>query len=105
MRNRKGKEQIPEMDYLPQVQRELPQPLKMRVSICRHQGVAIAGLVVSAGGSKAFAVAAATGSAGMELRGSYLLQWKMIQWLKDKNVGLYDLARINEKTHPGTTQF
>lgn len=29
----------------------------------------------------------------------------MIRWLKDQNIRWYDLARINEKTHPGTTQF
>jgi lipid II:glycine glycyltransferase (peptidoglycan interpeptide bridge formation enzyme) len=34
-----------------------------------------------------------------------LLQWRMIEWMKSRNVRWYDLARINEKTHPGTTQF
>ena len=45
------------------------------------------------------------GTPGMHFRDSYLLQWRMIQWLKDRNIRWYDLARINEKTHPGTTQF
>jgi peptidoglycan pentaglycine glycine transferase (the first glycine) len=105
MRGRKGRENIPPMEYLPQVQRELPAALKLRIAICRRAGVPIAGLVVSAMGTKAFALAAATGSEGMEFRGSYLLQWRMIQWLKGLGVRCYDLARINEKTHPGTTQF
>ena len=105
MRGRKGKDKIPQMAYLSQVQRELPEGLKLRIAVCRHAGVPVAGLVVSAMGSKAFAVAAATGTAGMDLRGSYLLQWRMIRWLKDQNVRWYDLARINPKTHPGTTQF
>jgi hypothetical protein len=105
MRRRKGKEHIPSMKYLPQVQRELPEALKLRIAICYRAGVPIAGLVVSAMGTKAFAVAAATGSTGMEFRGSYLLQWRMIEWLKERNIRCYDLARINEKTHPGTTQF
>ncbi|MGO8786801.1 MAG: lipid II:glycine glycyltransferase FemX [Terriglobia bacterium] len=105
MRQRKGKGKIPRMKYLSHVQRELPEPLRLRIMICRHAGLPVAGLVVSAMGSKAFAVAAATGTSGMDLRGSYLLQWRMIRWLKDQNVLWYDLARINEKTHPGTTQF
>ena len=105
MRRRKGEDEIPPLDYLPQVQRQLPEGSKLRIAICRHAGVPVAGLVVSAMGSKAFAVAAATGTAGMDVRGSYLVQWRMIQWLKDHKVGWYDLARINERTHPGTTQF
>jgi 2-polyprenyl-6-methoxyphenol hydroxylase-like FAD-dependent oxidoreductase/lipid II:glycine glycyltransferase (peptidoglycan interpeptide bridge formation enzyme) len=105
MRRRKGKTKIPPLDYLPQVQRQLPEGLKLRITICRHAGVPVAGLVVSAMGSKAFAVAAASGTSGMDLRGSYLVQWRMIRWLKDHNIRWYDLARINEKTHPGTTQF
>ncbi len=105
MRNRKKEGEIPQMNYLPHVQRELPPEAKLRVTICRHNGVPIAGLIVSALGSKAFAVAAATGSAGLEMRGSYLLQWRMVEWLKTQGVRWYDLARINEKTHPGTTQF
>jgi lipid II:glycine glycyltransferase (peptidoglycan interpeptide bridge formation enzyme) len=105
MRQRKASHEIPPLDYLPQVQRQLPDGLKLRITICRHAGVPVAGLVVSAMGSKAFAVAAATGTSGMDLRGSYLLQWRMIEWLKTQNIRWYDLARINEKTHPGTTQF
>jgi lipid II:glycine glycyltransferase (peptidoglycan interpeptide bridge formation enzyme) len=105
MRRRKGKAEIPRMNYLLQIQRQLPEALKSRIMICRHGGVPVAGLVVSALGSRAFAVAAATGTPGMDLRGSYLLQWRMIRWLKDQNIRCYDLARINEKTHPGTTQF
>ena len=105
MRRRKGMNKIPPLDYLPHVQQQLPEALKLRIAICRHAGAPIAGLVVSAMGTKAFAVAAATGTPGMEFRGSYLLQWRMIEWLKTRNICWYDLARINEKTHPGTTQF
>ena len=105
MRRRKEDGRIPAMRYLSRVQHDLPESLKMRIMICRHAGVPIAGLVVSAIGSRAFAVAAATGSMGMEFRGSYLLQWRALQWLKDQNIQFYDLARINAKTHPGTTQF
>jgi len=105
MRIRKASEWIPPIHYLPQVQRALSPSMKAQISICRHQGRPIAGLVVSALGERSFAWLAATGEAGQDLRGSYLLQWRAIQRLKSLGVRTYDLGGINEITHPGTTQF
>lgn len=105
MRRRKQSAEIPNIDYLPAVQKRLPDDMKVRIAICRYQGNPVAGLVVSAMGPKAFALFAATGIAGLDARGSYLLQWRMLEWLKQQNVRSYDLVRINETTHPGTTQF
>jgi len=105
MKLRKAGAWIPPIHYLPQIQRELAPGMKVLVSLCRHQGQAIAGLVVTAMGEKSFAWLAATGNGGHDLRGSYLLQWRMIQRLKSMGVQTYDLGGINEVTHPGTTQF
>jgi len=105
MRRRKDSPQIPDIAYFRDVQRDLPDPLKMRILICKHLGDPVAGLVVSLMGSSALDVFAATGEKGLDLRGSYLLHWRMLEALKAKNFRWYDLAGINHETHPGTAQF
>ena len=105
MRARKDAGWIPPIHYLPQIQRELSPGMKAHIALCRHQGQTVAGLVVSALAEKSIAWLAATGDSGLELRGSYLLQWRMIQRLKSQGVRSYDLGGINEVTHPGTAQY
>ncbi len=105
MRERKDAGWIPPIHYLRQIQRELNPGMKAQISLCRHQGKTVAGLLVSALGEKSFAWLAATGDAGLEVRGSYLLQWRAIQRLKSEGVRSYDLGGINEVTHPGTAQY
>ncbi len=105
LRARKGKEWIPPVHYLPQIQRALDPEMKPFIAICRHNGKPAAGLIATSIGEKAFAWLAATGDGGQELRGSYFLQWHMIQRLKLQGARVYDLGGINEITHPGTTQF
>ncbi|MGO8814045.1 MAG: lipid II:glycine glycyltransferase FemX [Terriglobia bacterium] len=105
MRARKDAGWIPPIHYLRQIQRELNPGMKAHIALCRHQGQTVAGLVVSALGEKSIAWLAATGDSGLELRGSYLLQWRMIQRLKSQGVRWYDLGGINEVTHPGTAQY
>jgi len=105
MRRRKDSHQIRDVAYFRDIQRALPDPLKMRILICKHLGEPVAGLVVSQMGSSALAVFAATGDKGLDLRGSYLLQWRMLEALKAKNVRWYNLGGINHKAYPGTSQF
>ena len=105
MRARKDAGWIPPIHYLHQIQRELHPGMKAHIALCRHQGQTVAGLAVSALGPKSFAWLAATGDSGLEMRGSYLLQWHMIQRLKSQGVRSYDLGGINEVTHPGTAQY
>jgi len=41
----------------------------------------------------------------MKTKGSYLLQWRAIQWLKGKGCRWYDLGGINPETNPGVYHF
>jgi lipid II:glycine glycyltransferase (peptidoglycan interpeptide bridge formation enzyme) len=77
----------------------------MRMLICKHLADPVAGLVVSPMGSRALAVFAATGDKGLNLRGTYLLPWRMLEALKAKNFHWYDLGGICHETHPGFSQF
>lgn len=105
MERRKDSPQMRHVAYFREVQRDLPDPFKMRILICKHLGDPVAGLVVSPMGSTALAVFAATGDKGRDLRGSYLLHWRMLEWLKAKNFRWYDLGGIWQETRPGISQF
>jgi len=47
----------------------------------------------------------ATNDVGMNSNGSYLIQWKYLEWLKQNNLAFYDLNGINPETNPGTYKF
>ncbi len=41
----------------------------------------------------------------MKNNGSYLLQWEMIKWLKQRGCQKYDLGGINLDDNPGVYHF
>jgi hypothetical protein len=87
------------------IQQRLPDALKMRIMICKVNGEPCAGLICSAIGESAIYLFGATSNAGLKSFGSYALHWRMIDWLKQQNVAIYDLNGINPKTNPGTYKF
>ena len=87
------------------IQDRLPAKFKMKIMICRSGGKECAGLVCSAIGNTGVYLFGATSNAGLKSRGSYLLHWRIITWLRDQGVGTYDLNGINPVTNPGTFKF
>jgi hypothetical protein len=87
------------------IQRRLPAELRMKVMLCSSEGQVVAGLVCSAIGKTGVYLFGATSNAGLKARGSYLLHWKLIEWLKAKGCSAYDLNGINPLTNPGTYKF
>lgn len=87
------------------IQDRLPKNQRMKVLICKREGQAIAGLVGSVMGDTAIYVLGATNEAGMRLKGAYLLQWFLIQSLKNTGVRYYDLGGINPDNNPGVYHF
>jgi lipid II:glycine glycyltransferase (peptidoglycan interpeptide bridge formation enzyme) len=87
------------------IQRGLPEDQKMRILLCRSHEGDCAGVICSAIGSTAMYLFGATSTIGLKRRGSYLLQWKLIQRLKEAHVSQYDLNGINRETNPGTYKF
>ena len=47
----------------------------------------------------------ATNDVGMQSNGSYLQQWRFIEWMKERQFTRYDLNGINPETNPGTYKF
>ena len=87
------------------IQRKLPESYKMKVMLCRSDGKLCAGVVCSAIGNTGVYLFGATSNAGLKSRGSYLLHWKVIEWLRGLGIEQYDLHGINPVSNPGTYKF
>jgi hypothetical protein len=87
------------------IQALLPEDLKMRVLLCSVQGEPCAGIIFSLMGDTGIPMVAATGDAGLVCRGSFLVQWQMIDYLKEHGAVIYDLNGINPEKNPGTYNF
>lgn len=87
------------------IQRRLPEQFKMKIMLCKSGDTVCAGLVCAAVGKTAVYLLGATSNEGMKSRGSYLLHWKLIEWLKDKGFAVYDLHGIDPVKNPGGYRF
>jgi lipid II:glycine glycyltransferase (peptidoglycan interpeptide bridge formation enzyme) len=87
------------------IQRQLADKSKMRILLCRSNGVLCAGIVCSAIGKTGVYLFGATSDAGLEQRGSYLLHWRVVEWLKESGCSVYDLHGINPERNPGGYRF
>jgi lipid II:glycine glycyltransferase (peptidoglycan interpeptide bridge formation enzyme) len=100
-------------DYTPGVsyqefrgmQKDLPEPLKMKIMICKCEGEPMSAAVFSGIGDTGIYLFGATGDKGMKTNGSYLLHWLAMQWLKGNGCRWYDLGGINPEINPGVYQF
>jgi lipid II:glycine glycyltransferase (peptidoglycan interpeptide bridge formation enzyme) len=101
------KNYVPGVDYeeFGVIQRELPDILKMNIIICKYDEEPVSAAVYSAIGDTGIYLLGATGNKGMKLRGSYLLQWHVVQRLKEMGCRWYDLGGINPGKNPGVYQF
>jgi lipid II:glycine glycyltransferase (peptidoglycan interpeptide bridge formation enzyme) len=102
---RKQFKQTSDIHEFARMQEELPPNQKMKVLICEQNGIPVAGAVGTAFGNLGIYLFGATTDAGMSSKGSYLLQWKMVQWLKEKGFRYYDLNGINPESNPGVYHF
>ena len=87
------------------IQQDLPAASRLRVMICEAEGVPIAGMVCSVVGEKAIYILGASNALGRKHNASYLLQWRMIEWMKDNGIRYYDLGGIDPEGNPGTYRF
>jgi hypothetical protein len=107
------KEMTERKQYVPSIeiaeyrsmQRDLPDNFKMHLIICLLDDVPCAGIICGAIGNTGIFLFGATSNNGLKSKGSYLLQWKAIEWLKHNNFTSYDLNGINPEKNPGTYQF
>ena len=105
MRKRKTFVTTADAEEFGRIQEVLPESYRMRVLICRDNGIPVAGLVASAMGDSAIYLLGATSDAGMNSKGAYLLQWTLICWLKNHGIKSYDLGGIDPEGNPGVYHF
>jgi len=96
---------VVDIEHYKEMQKTLSPGLKMRVMLCEYGGEYVAGIVVPYVGNTAQNLLAATGDKGLALRGSYILQWRMLEWLKNNGCRWYDLDAVNHDLYPGISQF
>lgn len=101
------KKYIPGVDYdeYRKIQLGLPEFLKMRIMICVNDGVPVSASICSAIGDTGIYLLGASGDKGMNLNGSNLLQWRMIEWLKARGCLWYDLGGIDQEVNPNVYHF
>jgi len=105
MLSRKKFDTTVDIDEFACIQRRLPQTQRMKIMNCLQQGALVAGIVCSAMGDSAVYLLGATGQNGLNAKGTYLLQWTMIKWLKENGFHYYDLGGIDPEGNPGVYHF
>jgi len=105
MLERKKYEPGVDYDEFRKIQEDLPEHLKMRVIICLYENEPVTATIGSAIGNTGIYLLGATGNKGLQLKGAYLSQWLMIQWMKDRGCLWYDLGGINPEKNPGVYHF
>ncbi len=87
------------------LQQRLPDRHKLHVIIAFENKVPSAGAIVSAMGERGIYLFGATADAGLRNKAAYLVQWKVIQWLKQRDCTEYDLHGSNKQHNPGVYAF
>ncbi len=87
------------------IQQELPSGERLHVVVCRTEGRACASVISSAIGSQGLYLLGATSTSGMKTNGSYLAQWRTIEWLKERGCLRYNLHGINPRQNEGVYRF
>jgi len=105
MWERKAFDTTVDVEEFGRIQGDLPDAHRMRILICEQDGLPVAGLVASAMGDSAIYVLGATSDDGLNAKGAYLLQWALIQWLKENGIKWYDLGGIDPEGNPGVYSF
>jgi lipid II:glycine glycyltransferase (peptidoglycan interpeptide bridge formation enzyme) len=105
MMARKQFETTVDVNEFGRIQRALSESAKMLVLIVEKEGVPMAGLTATGVGDTGIYLLGATSNEGMKVKGSYLLQWRMMQWLKERGCRWYDLGGINPDRNPGVYHF
>jgi hypothetical protein len=105
MRKRKAFETTVDVEAFGRIQQDLAERHRMRILICEDGGIPVAGLVASAMGDSAIYLLGATSDDGLNSKGTYLLQWTLIKWLKENSVKWYDLGGIDPEKNPGVFHF
>ena len=78
---------------------------KKKIFVVYKDNIPVASIVGSAIGNTGIYLLGASNEIGMKNKASYLMQWEMIKWLKQRGCLRYDLGGINKDDNPGGYHF
>ena len=83
----------------------LDERIKMQIFLCFKDNELIAGSVISKISDYAIYLFGATNDLGRKFNASYLIHYKIIEWLISQKTKFYDLGGIDEIKNPGVFNF
>jgi len=105
MKARKRYVEYGDMRRMIAVQGDLPDALKLRFALCKHEGTPVAVLAWFQAGKIGIPLVSATGNKGLELSASYPLYWRMIVYYKEHGFAWCDLGGLHRERNPGGYTF
>jgi lipid II:glycine glycyltransferase (peptidoglycan interpeptide bridge formation enzyme) len=81
--------------------KDLPESLKLKLMVCLHQGEPVAALGWQTIGKIGMGFVAGTGNKALELKASFVLWWKMIEFYKIRGFDAFDAAGVSQERNPG----
>lgn len=105
MWDRKKFETTLNVEEFGRIQEHLPANQRMAIFICEHGERPVAAVVCSAIGHSGIYLLGASNEEGRKLKGSYLLQWAIVRFLKERGVRYYDLGGIDPDANLGVYYF
>jgi lipid II:glycine glycyltransferase (peptidoglycan interpeptide bridge formation enzyme) len=105
MHERKQFVQFVDVHQFRDIQRQLPDPEKMRIMLCSLDGEPVAAAVSSTLGQVALEVFLATNKKAMQTQAAFCLIWEQIGRFKQQNVRYFDIGGIDPEANPGGYRF
>ena len=101
------KKYVPGVNYdeFREIQKDLPDALKMIIIVCEYGEKALTATVGSKIGDTGIYLLGATGDEGMKMKGAYLSQWRIIEIMKGSGCRWYDLGGIDPENNAGVYHF
>ncbi len=105
MHSRKLFAEFVNINEIREVQKNLPDHLKMTILVALKDSEPVAALVSSVIGGSAVYFLGASNDKGRKLAASYALQWSMIERLQERGCRWYDLGGTDPDDNPGGHSF
>ena len=105
MMTRKKFKEIVDPHKMGKMNEALDDEYKKKIFVAYKDNFPVASIVGSMIGNTGIYLLGASNEIGMKTKASYLLQWEMIKWLKQKGCQRYDLGGINKDDNPGGYHF
>jgi lipid II:glycine glycyltransferase (peptidoglycan interpeptide bridge formation enzyme) len=105
LRARKGYEVDLDARFYASVQAELEERDRLVVGLVLKDGTPVAANITSIHGDTAVYLVGASTALGLECRAGYLMHWRTIELIRERDVPWYDLGGIDPIGNPGVTSF